>query len=708
MQKLTYLVVLLSALYTGAQQITLGPSSFAAPGVFPTSVYKQYYNDPTQTSEQVQPVISDPVTHETYPFGLTDPHTIPQNDSGDPHPLPPQASSSTILQQALRQIQLIASPETPNSPFLNDSCAACQTILTIAKFVALAAPEKGPTIVLEICNMLRGLASTPVDCEAEYGPLSRGNVVVQVLANADVAGYDGQLICQNFLGLCPLPPTSALNLTGWFAKPKPNPLPAPKKPSGKRLKVLHLSDFHIDPRYTTGAEANCTRNLCCREGNVASSSPNETLFPAPRYGSYQCDVPYALALAALQSIPVLAGTQDTGFAYTIYTGDLVSHDPANELSRAYVEYTETVIYDLFKRMLGSGPSYSSIYDPVLSINAYFRAQDAPHSLGGELAQQFSWHVKHILCNFLNGSDLRRHFRNYDHVAGLWEFENWIPESSAALARAHYGAYMVRRTDGLRVITLNTDFWYRDNWFNFINLTTPDVSGMLRFLTDELQDAEDAGDRVWILGHVLSGWDGSNALENPTNLFYQIVDRFSPHVIANIFWGHTHEDQLSIFYANNGTNMTAENAQVVSWIAPSITPLTNLNSGFRVYEVDSNTFDILDAYTWRSDVNTFSALDDQTEFGPTYAFEYSTRDAYGQNITGWGPNDPLNATWWHRVTEAMEADPSLVTTFNNFQGKGSVHTQPCTGECITARICYMRSGSASIAFQNCPAGFGSVQ
>ena len=25
---------------------------------------------------------------------------------------------------------------------------------------------------------------------------------------------------------------------------------------------------------------------------------------------------------------------------------------------------------------------------------------------------------------------------------------------------------------------------------------------------------------------------------------------------------------------------------MSWIAPSITPLTNLNSGFRVYEVDS--------------------------------------------------------------------------------------------------------------------------
>lgn len=58
---------------------------------------------------------------------------------------------------------------------------------------------------------------------------------------------DLQAFCQNFLGMCPAPTTSPLNLTSWFAKPKPNPLPQPKKPSGKRLKVLHISDFHLDP-----------------------------------------------------------------------------------------------------------------------------------------------------------------------------------------------------------------------------------------------------------------------------------------------------------------------------------------------------------------------------------------------------------------------------------------------------------------------------
>ena len=46
----------------GAQSLSLGPSAFTAPGVFPTSLYSKYYNNPTQTASQVQPIISDPVT----------------------------------------------------------------------------------------------------------------------------------------------------------------------------------------------------------------------------------------------------------------------------------------------------------------------------------------------------------------------------------------------------------------------------------------------------------------------------------------------------------------------------------------------------------------------------------------------------------------------------------------------------------------------
>ncbi|KAI5116890.1 hypothetical protein M0805_004635 [Coniferiporia weirii] len=662
-------------------------SRYTAPGRFPTTLFSSYYNDPTQTSAQVQPVVSDPVLHTVYPFALTDPDSVPVNDTTDPaRPLPPRLDARALLAHAERQIRALAplAPGTPaNSPFANNTCAACQAALGAAQLVALAAPEEGPRAVEALCEAF-GLSG---DCDTAYGPRALGSVLTQVLARADVLGYDGQMICENFFsGACPSPPVAPLDLASWFAKPnKPDPLPAPKRPSGERLKVLHISDFHLDPRYATGAEANCTSGLCCRVGNgAASASANETLVPAPRYGAFLCDSPYALVLSALEAIPALTGTQNTGFAWTMYTGDLVAHDQDNQLSHAYMEYAETVVFDLIRRMLGAGPTYVALGNHD-SVGV---SEDAPHSLGGALADQFSW--------------------NYDHVAGLWAHEQWLPETAVKLARAHYGAYMVRRHDGLRVITLNTNLWYKANWFNYINMTSSDPSGMLRFLTDELQDAEDAGERVWIMGHVLSGWDGTNPLQNPSNLFYQIVDRFSPHVIANIFWGHTHEDELSIFYANNGTVMSADTALAVSWIGPSVTPNANLNSGFRVYEVDSATFEILDAHTWYSDVAAYPVLDGQTAFGPTYQYEYSTREAYGGNVTEWGADDPLNATWWHRVTEAMEADSSLVRTFHTHQGKSSSRTAACSDACVAAKICYIRSGSASIAKQNCAPGYGSVQ
>ncbi|SRR6266436_3095573 len=46
--------------------VTYVPSSYAPPGAFPTSLYNSYYNNPTATSAQPQPVISDPVLVRIY------------------------------------------------------------------------------------------------------------------------------------------------------------------------------------------------------------------------------------------------------------------------------------------------------------------------------------------------------------------------------------------------------------------------------------------------------------------------------------------------------------------------------------------------------------------------------------------------------------------------------------------------------------------
>lgn len=72
-------------------------------------------------------------------------------------------------------------------------------------------------------------------------------------------------------------------------KPKPQPLPPPPvcfvapipplvrdgdvQAGGPTLRVLHLTDIHIDDAYQTGAEAECEAPLCCRGSNSSNGFP---------------------------------------------------------------------------------------------------------------------------------------------------------------------------------------------------------------------------------------------------------------------------------------------------------------------------------------------------------------------------------------------------------------------------------------------------
>ena len=36
---------------------------------------------------------------------------------------------------------------------------------------------------------------------------------------------------------------------------------------------------------------------------------------------------------------------------------------------------------------------------------------------------------------------------------------------------------------------------------------------------------------------------------------------------DMFWGHTHEDQVMIYYKNNASDPSVETAQSVGWVSP---------------------------------------------------------------------------------------------------------------------------------------------
>lgn len=177
----------------------------------------------------------------------------------------------------------------------------------------------------------------------------------------NITGDDGTLLCAYMFGLCPLPAPPAVDANTLFKGKAQKPAPAQLSPSKKQpLKILHFSDYHLDPRYVVGSEASCgVGTLCCRVFPYTNTSAPVSL-PASLFGDYLCDTPEALATSVFRAIPKVTGYEIDDFSFGIYTGDLVSHD-IWELTQAYVHSNELEAYQQFFDGLGPNvPVYPTL------------------------------------------------------------------------------------------------------------------------------------------------------------------------------------------------------------------------------------------------------------------------------------------------------------------------------------------------------------
>ena len=230
----------------------------------------------------------------------------------------------------------------------------------------------------------------------------------------------------------------------------------------------------------------------------------------------------------------------------------------------------------------------------------------------------------------------------------------------------------------------------------------------------------------MVAHVLTGWNGGDGVDAPTNLLYQIVSRYS-HTIAHIFFGHTHEDEFQIWYESSNGNSTSvsrktEDARAMAFIGPSVTPLTNVNPSLRVYEVDPETYEVMDYLQYYTQLQD---ADELRKTGPVWNLLYKARETYGNFSASqaagtyaapvaldqggvWPQDAPLNASFWAALTDEMEQRPELIELHQVYQGRNSPRTPQCnTKACHEAKVCYMRSASSALG-RGCPSGYGSVQ
>lgn len=267
-----------------------------------------------------------------------------------------------------------------------------------------------------------------------------------------------------------------------------------------------------------------------------------------------------------------------------------------------------------------------------------------------------------------------------------------------------GIYRAVTPEGLVIISLNSDVWYYFNIYAYIGANSIDPTGMFSTLIDYLLEAEEKNQAVWLIQHVnVGGSTDYEAIPAATDLFYQIIDRFN-NTIRATFFGHTHADELGVFYTNNATVQTAQTAASVAYIMPSITTYTNKNAGFRYYLVDPESFDILDSINYFANVSNTNqwALDGDA----TWEFEYSARDTYDPTHTLLAPNEPLSAAFWHEVTEQIATNQTMFEIYTDLRTK---KFRPYAQETEAQRnltLCGLRSMSVPI-FERCLGSMAST-
>lgn len=572
-----------------------------------------------------------------------------------------------------------------------DSCEKCKSRLLYGKAIALSRPDLIPPIFEKWCLNTGNFSATT--CATNYhrntaDNSDTGSNFADLLTLIDPMSIDAEYWCAYKAGSqCDVPELPQnLSIAYLWNNTKPEKAYQILTPGNDTMKVLHISDFHIELDYTVGAEANCTASMCCTPHSVAAKgavAANQTsiddlytaLFegsyydldgtyhvgekitalnnisvPATTFGNYECDAPEVLINSSLHSIADFQLDNNISFDFAIFTGDLVDHDEIKYTSYEQCIEAESIIFTDIKNVFELMPIY-----PVLGNHDTFPyGQLAPEKSGFQ--SKFDW--------------------NADLMADMWMDYDWIDIDEAQEAKKHYTGYSVNTKSGLKVIAFNSNAWYQKNEYAYINtVEDPDYFGVFEFLVNELLESEAKDQRVWLIFHIPIS---QTMLPPQAKLFTELVERFSPYTIAHIFNGHTHRDEFQLLYKNNNGTIESKNESEVinfTWITQAVTPWVENNPAWRYYEVDTDTFQVMNVYNYYTQLNeTFTSEDD-----PYWEFLYSPRDAYPVE---WPETSPLNATYWHRVYQSMLNN---VTVLQQYEGNAK-RWSPYTSDCVSTDLC----------------------
>ncbi|CAG2164373.1 unnamed protein product [Oppiella nova] len=391
-------------------------------------------------------------------------------------------------------------------------------------------------------------------------------------------------------------------------------------------KVLHLSDLHIDPYYTTGADSDCGEPLCCRPTSAKGKGR------AGFWGDYNaCDSPkYTIE----KLMAYINTTIADDYEYIIWTGDITAHDVWNTTRETIVNGSRSLT-SLITKYISNG----KLVFPVVGNHEGLPVnQFPPPEIQGPLSN--AWLYRELLA----------------------QWSQWIPNGYHQTF-LRYGYYANNVSKLLKVVVLNTNACARINFWLMLNPNDP--GGQLQWLVRELLESQRSGQSVHIIGHIPP--DNTQCISQWVHNYLQIVDKYS-QTIKGQFFGHTHFDEFRVLYSPSNQSVPIS----VAYLAPSVTPYESVNPAFRLYSIDS-AGTILDHQNYYLNLTDANLHPDNLT--PQYIIGYTAKQAY--NMSSLAPAD------WHQLYDSMKSDDQLFESYyNHYHRYSDAFPKECTADLKT--------------------------
>jgi sphingomyelin phosphodiesterase len=212
-----------------------------------------------------------------------------------------------------------------------------------------------------------------------------------------------------------------------------------------------------------------------------------------------------------------------------------------------------------------------------------------------------------------------------------------------------------------------------------------IGGQLKWLDSTLRSSQSRGERCYIIGHIPFG---SAIFPWYSDALHRITDPYSSLVVAQLF-GHTHMDAIQL--ARDVA--TDREARRISYIAPSLTPQTNINPSFRMYSYNQTSGDIIDYSQYSTNLEVANANRQLI-----FTRRYTARHAY--NLTSLTPSS------WLQFVKNLSNDSHMFTRYLEHHVTGRPTSCATDPVCIKGVICDAASATPSL-YQRCMGPTSSI-